>query len=117
MVWWAQKDRKQEKQQQQSKKSKDPNKQRQAKMIKEKKLDRIGNYREDGKRYKQHAIKKLSAEYDRTAQKVHIEADEPVIKLRLPNPVWPANINDNTPLIQMEDGNFHYDTSSDASQL
>lgn len=36
--------------QQQSKKSCDPNKQRQAKMIKEKKMDRIGNYREDGKR-------------------------------------------------------------------
>lgn len=35
-----------------NKMSADPNKQRQAKMIKEKKLDRIGNYREDGKRYK-----------------------------------------------------------------
>lgn len=35
-------------QKQRSKKLSDPNKQRQAKMIKEKKLDRIGNYREDG---------------------------------------------------------------------
>lgn len=32
--------------QQANKKSTDPNKQRQAKMIKEKKLERIGNYRE-----------------------------------------------------------------------
>ena len=32
--------------QQNNKKSTDPNKQRQAKMIKEKKLERIGNYRE-----------------------------------------------------------------------
>ena len=103
-----------QKQQQQSKKSSDPNKQRQAKMIKEKKLDRIGNYREDGKRYKQCSLKKLSMDYCRLAQKVVIEVDEPPVKLRLPDPSWPPCITDGTPLIQMEDVNFSYNTSTDS---
>jgi len=102
-----------QKQQRQSKKSSDPNKQRQAKMIKEKKLDRIGNYREDGKRYKQNSLKKLSEDYVRLAQKVVIEVDEPVVKLRLPDPSWPPCITDGTPLIQMEDINFSYNTSAE----
>ena len=100
-----------QKQQQQSKKSSDPNKQRQAKMIKEKKLDRIGNYREDGKRFKQFSLKKLSEDHVRLAQKVAIEVDDPTVKLRLPDPSWPPCINDGTPLIQMEDVNFSYNTS------
>jgi ATP-binding cassette subfamily F protein 3 len=102
-----------QKQQQQSKKSSDPNKQRQAKMIKDKKLDRIGNYREDGKRYKQNSLKKLSEDYVRLAQKVVIEVDEPVVKLRLPDPSWPPCITDGSPLIQMEDINFSYDNSAE----
>ncbi|KAL7572137.1 hypothetical protein ACA910_001768 [Epithemia clementina (nom. ined.)] len=56
-------------------KSADPNKQRQAKMIKEKKLDRIGNYREDGKKYKLFSMKQLSENHVRLAQKVAIEVD------------------------------------------
>lgn len=102
-----------QKQQKQSKKSSDPNKQRQAKMIKEKKLDRIGNYREDGKRFKQFSLKKLSEDHVRLAQKVVIEVDDPTVKLRLPDPSWPPCINDDTPLIQMEDVNFSYNTSTE----
>jgi len=102
-----------QKQQQQSKKSSDPNKHRQAKMIKEKKLDRIGNYREDGKRFKQFSLKKLSEDHVRLAQKVVIEVDDPTVKLRLPDPSWPPCINDCTPLIQMEDVNFSYYTSTE----
>jgi ATP-binding cassette, subfamily F, member 3 len=80
-------------------------------MIKEKKLDRIGNYREDGKRFKQFSLKKLSEDNVRLAQKVVIEVDVPTVKLRLPDPSWPPCINDGTPLIQMEDVNFSYNTS------
>mmetsp|Transcript_19129 Transcript_19129/g.32594 ORF Transcript_19129/g.32594 Transcript_19129/m.32594 type:complete len:777 (-) Transcript_19129:37-2367(-) len=82
------------------------------KMIKEKKLDRIGNYREDGKRFKQFSLKKLSEDHVRLAQKVVIEVDDPAVKLRLPDPSWPPCINDGTPLIQMEDVNFSYNTST-----
>ncbi|KAL3786498.1 hypothetical protein HJC23_010664 [Cyclotella cryptica] len=94
--------------QQQSKKSSDPNKQRQAKMIKEKKMERIGNYREDGKRYKLNSLKKLSEDYVRLAQKVQIEVDDPVVKIRLPDPVWPPSIADGSPLISLEDLGFAY---------
>ncbi|KAL3775725.1 hypothetical protein ACHAW5_002937 [Stephanodiscus triporus] len=97
------------KQLQQSKKSSDPNKQRQAKMIKEKKLDRIGNYREDGKRYKLNSLKKLDEEFVRLPQKVYVEIDEPVVKLRLPSPVWPPSIMQGSPIIQMKDVNFSYE--------
>jgi len=100
-------------QQQQSKKSSDPNKQRQAKMIKEKKLDRIGNYREDGKKFKQFSLAKLSMDHARLAQKVAIEVDEAAVKLRLPDPSWPPSITDGTPLIQMEDVNFSYNASNE----
>ena len=101
-----------QKHQQQSKKSSDPNKQRQAKMIKEKKLDRIGNYRVDGKRYKQFSLEKMSDDYVRLAQKVVVEIDEPIVALRLPNPAWPPSITDQSPLIQVENVNFSYNTSA-----
>ena len=45
-------------------------------MIKEKKLDRIGNYREDGKKYKNFSLVKLTKSAVRIAEKVHIEADD-----------------------------------------
>jgi ATPase subunit of ABC transporter with duplicated ATPase domains len=97
-----------EKQQQQSKKSSDPNKQRQAKMIKDKKLDRIGNYREDGKRFKLNSLKKLSEDFVRLPQKVSVDIDESVVKLRFPNPVWPPSISEGSPLVQMKDVNFSH---------
>jgi ATP-binding cassette subfamily F protein 3 len=100
-----------EKQQQESKKSSDPNKQRQAKMIKDKKLDRIGNYREDGKRFKLNSLKKLSEEFVRLPQKVSVEIDESVVKLRFPDPVWPPSITEGSPLVQMKDVNFSYNFS------
>ena len=100
-----------QKQQQQSKKSVDPNKQRQAKMIKEKKLDRIGNYREDGKRYKMNSLKKLSEDYVRLAQKVVVEVDDPVVRLKFPNPTWPLSITEGSPIIQMKNVSFSYSDS------
>jgi ATPase subunit of ABC transporter with duplicated ATPase domains len=91
-----------------NKKRSDPNKQRQAKMIKEKKLERIGNNRYDGKRYKTHSLKKLSEEYIRLGEKVEIEADEPVLRLSFPEPTWPTGITPGSPLVKMEDLSFGY---------
>ena len=106
-----------QKQLQQSKKSADPNKQRQAKMIKEKKMDRIGNYREDGKRYKQNSLAKLSEDHIRLAQKVQIEVDDPVVRIKLPDPSWPPSISDGSPIITMEDMSFAYDKSGDGKPI
>ena len=92
-----------------NKKSADPNKQRQAKMIREKKLDRIGNYREDGKRYKNFSLKQLDEGSVRLAQKVHIEMDEPVIKMTFPPPVWPPGIAPNDGIVRTEDFSFGFD--------
>jgi ATP-binding cassette subfamily F protein 3 len=103
-----------QKQQHQAKKSIDPNKQRQAKMIKDKKLDRIGNYREDGKRYKLKSLKKLSEDHVRLAQKVEIEVDEPVVKLKFPNPSWPPSITEGSPVIRLEDLSFTYDVPNNS---
>jgi ATP-binding cassette, subfamily F, member 3 len=51
----------------------DPNKQRQAKMIKEKKLDRIGMFREDGKRFHNFSLAEMDAKYVRMGQHVSME--------------------------------------------
>ena len=56
---------------------------------------------------------KLSEDYFRMAQKVVIEVDDPIVKLRLPNPSWPPSITDRSPLIQMEGVNFSYNSSPD----
>ena len=101
----------QKQQAQANKKSADPNKQRQAKMIKEKKLDRLGNYRDDGKRYKLRSLKKLSEDHVRLAQKVVIETDEPIIKMKFPDPVWPPGIGPNSAIVQLEDFSFSYEGS------
>ena len=106
-----------QKQLQQSKKSADPNKQRQAKMIKEKKMDRIGNYREDGKRYKQNSLAKLSEDHIRLAQKVQIEVDDPVVRIRLPDPSWPPSVSDGSSIISIEDMSFAYDKSGDGKPI
>eukprot|EP00980_Cylindrotheca_fusiformis_P006966 scaffold1469_cov119-Cylindrotheca_fusiformis.AAC.10 len=101
---------------QNNKKSTDPNKQRQAKMIKEKKLDRIGMYREDGKRYKNMSLKKLSEDSLRLAQKVHIERDDPTLRLKFPNPTFPPGLAlEHSPIVRMENFNFGY--SKDAPFL
>jgi ATPase subunit of ABC transporter with duplicated ATPase domains len=85
-----------------NKKSADPNKQRQAKMIKEKKMERIGNYREDGKRYKNFSLKKLDESQIRLAQKVQIRVDEPVINMRFPAPAWPPGISPGDAVVRAE---------------
>ena len=99
----------QKQQQGNQKKSADPNKQRQAKMIREKKMDRIGNYREDGKRYKLRSLKTLDEKSVRLAQKVHIETDEPpVVKMLFPNPTWPPAVGPNDAIVRMENLSFGY---------
>lgn len=94
------------------KKYQDPKKQRQAKMIKEKKLDRIGNYREDGKRYQTHSLKKMSEEYLLTPEKVIVEADEPVPRMKLVDPTWSPGMTPGSPLIQANDMSFGYSRDS-----
>jgi ATP-binding cassette subfamily F protein 3 len=95
-----------------NKKSADPNKQRQAKMIKEKKMDRIGNYREDGKRYKMFSLKTLDEKSIRLAQKVQTEIDDPVINMHFPNPIWPPGIAKSDTIVRMEDMSFGYSKES-----
>lgn len=97
----------QKQQQMANKKSADPNKQRQAKMIKDKKMDRIGMYREDGKKFKNMSLKKMDMASYRGAQKVHIERDDPVIRMKFPEPDW-TGIGESTTLIQLEDVGFSY---------
>lgn len=94
--------------------SKDPNKQRQAKMAKDKKLDRIGNYREDGKRYQNFSLKQMDMATVRLAQKVHIERDERVIRLKFPNPSWPPGMMEGDPLVRLEHTSFQYNSQSEA---
>jgi len=96
-------------QHQSKKKGVDPKKQRQAKMIKEKKMDRIGNYRDDGKRYKQFSLAKLGEEHVRLAQKVHIGREEyKIVKMKFPDPSWPSGVLSDTPLIKVEEMSFGY---------
>mmetsp|Transcript_22728 Transcript_22728/g.52096 ORF Transcript_22728/g.52096 Transcript_22728/m.52096 type:complete len:651 (-) Transcript_22728:46-1998(-) len=59
-----------------SKKSQDPNRLKQAKTVREKKMDRIGKYRVDGKRYKEFSLAKLSESHLRISQKVIVEQEE-----------------------------------------
>jgi ATPase subunit of ABC transporter with duplicated ATPase domains len=87
----------------------DPNKQRQAKMIKDKKLDRIGNFREDGKRYKNFSLQKLDADYIQMSEKVQIEVDEPAARFNLPNPSFPPSIKGEDAMIALDDVTFAYE--------
>jgi len=87
----------------------DPNKQRQAKMIKEKKLDRIGNYREDGKKYKNFSLKKLDESYIQVAEKVQLELDEAVPRFNLPNPTFPHGLKGEDAMIALDEVYFSYD--------
>jgi ATP-binding cassette, subfamily F, member 3 len=94
-----------------SKKSADPNKLRQAKMIREKKMERIGNYREDGKRYKLRSLKTLDESSIRLAQKVVIEVDDPIVKMLFPSPTWPPALPPNATIVRMENLSFGYQNS------
>lgn len=91
-----------------NKKNADPNKQRQAKMIKDKKLDRIGNFREDGKKYKNFSLSELSESAVRLAEKVVIEVDEPVIRMQFPDPTWSYGATPGSSLIRLENLRFGY---------
>lgn len=94
-----------------SKKSADSNKQRQAKMIREKKLDRLGLYRDDGKRYKQFSLQTMSEDSIRLGQKVHIEVDEPVVKMHFPKPTWSPAISPGDAVLRLEGFRFGFDAT------
>ena len=61
-------------------------------------------------------LKKLSEEFVRLPQKVSLEMDESVVKLRFPNPIWPPNIQEGSPIVQMKDVDFSYDPSKTTGQ-
>jgi ATPase subunit of ABC transporter with duplicated ATPase domains len=104
----------QKQQSQSNKKSADPNKQRQAKMIKDKKLERIGMFREDGKKFQNFSLAKMDVNSARLGQHVHIEQDDRVVPMRFPNPTWPTSLSDDTsPVITLESVTFQYATQSD----
>jgi ATPase subunit of ABC transporter with duplicated ATPase domains len=63
----------------------------------------------DGKRYKLMSLKKLSEDSLRLAQKVHIERDDPVLKLRFPDPTWPPGVSKTSPFMRLDDVSFGYD--------
>ncbi|EED95187.1 ABC transporter family, partial [Thalassiosira pseudonana CCMP1335] len=50
----------------------------------------------------------------RLAQKVEIEVDEPVVKLKFPNPSWPPSITEGSPVIRLEDLSFTYDVPNNS---
>lgn len=105
-------------QQQSNKKGVDPNKQRQAKMIKDKKLDRIGMFREDGKKYKNFSLKQMDMKSARLGEHVHIEQDERVIPMKFPNPLFPPSLSDKkSPLISLEDISFRFGKDDGANLL
>merc|ERR1712170_99095 len=80
-------------------------------MIKEKKLERIGNYREDGKRWQQFSLKTMDFSSARLAEKVHIERDDSVLRLHFPNPTWPPGISEGDQLVRFGDASFRYESS------
>lgn len=90
----------------------DPNKQRQAKTIREKKLERIGNYREDGKRYKNFSLKKMSEDYLLTAQQVEVEAVEAAPRFKLPNPIFPTSLKGDDIIVSFDGVCFAYSKQS-----
>jgi ATP-binding cassette, subfamily F, member 3 len=77
-------------------------------MIREKKIERIGNYRQDGKRYKQFSLATLSEDSIRLAEKVEVKAQEAVIQMYFPNPSWPPGIGPNDVIVRMENLSFGY---------
>lgn len=102
-----------QKQQSNPTKATDPNKQRQAKMIRDKKLDRIGNYREDGKRYKLQSLKTLDEKSIRLAQKVQINVDDqPMVHLHFPNPIWAPSIGRTDSVIRLENLSLRYNNKN-----
>lgn len=88
----------------------DPKKQKQAK-TKEKKLDRLGRFREDGKRYKNFSLKKLDAKYSRASQHVLVLEEDPPPHFKLPNPNPPTSSSFTNALVRLEGYSFAYNDS------
>jgi len=64
--------------------------------------------RRDGKRYKNFSLKQMSEDHMLLAQKVHIERDDPTIRLKFPDPNFPPGVLEHSPLVQMENVCFGY---------
>lgn len=63
----------------------------------------------DGKRFKNNSLKKMSEDSFRVAQKVHIERDDPTLRLKFPNPTFPPGLAlEHSPLVRMENVSFAY---------
>lgn len=78
-------------------------------MMKEKKLDRIGKFRSDGKQYKLQSLKKLDERHMRLVQKVEIEGDDqPVAGMQFPNATWPAGIAPASAPVEFDDFGFGF---------
>ena len=68
----------------------------------------------DGKKFKNFSLSKMSMDSVRLAEKVHIERDDPTLKIRFPNPTFPPSLtSENSTLIQMENVNFGYEKDGD----
>lgn len=78
----------------------------------------VSTHDRDGKRYKLRSLKKLSDDYLRLAQKVEVEVDEPLVKLRFPNPTWPVGIHQpESALVRLDDFSFAYSPQLPPSKL
>lgn len=68
----------------------------------------------DGKKFKNFSLSKMDMDACRIAEKVHIERDEAVLKLRFPNPTFPAGLaSENSTLVRTENVNFGYEKDGD----
>lgn len=68
----------------------------------------------DGKKFKNFSLKQMSLDSARLAEKVHIERDDPTLKLRFPNPTFPpALASETSTLVRMENVNFGYKKDGD----
>lgn len=62
----------------------------------------------DGKKYKNFSLAKLDEKVVRLAEKVVIEAEESVVRMKVPNPTWAPGVAPGSPLIQAEGFSFGY---------
>jgi ATP-binding cassette, subfamily F, member 3 len=96
-----------------------PNKQRQAIMIKEERLDRNGMFRENGERFRNFSVAKLDGKFVRMGQHVNIEREERVVSMKFTrekkasNPTRPPSVHaTNVPTIALENLSFRYNDNN-----
>jgi ABC-type multidrug transport system fused ATPase/permease subunit len=62
----------------------------------------------DGKKYKNFSLAQLDEKFVRLAEKVVVEAEEPAVRMKVPNPTWAPGVAPGSPLIQAENFSFGY---------